>query len=121
MAASQPRKLQSSEGPQSLFGSWFMALIWCGLSGGATYGILYDVGQGAPLWVKGMVVLFDVIGAFLLYTALKGTFGYYKFGKVYLTLTGDPPAAGRSLSAVLDLPEKPPGRLSSRRSWLASA
>ncbi len=101
MSPSSPRKLISVQNAKSIAGTWIFTILWCGISFTVFWAFAFkarDVVGGA---IGG---LFALIGLVMLFASVKMTLEYIKYGRVHLTLEGEPPAAGGGFSARLDLP-----------------
>lgn len=60
--------------------------------------------QNAPVPASVLAGFFLLIGAMLFAGALEATLHYLRYDALRLTLTGEPPAVGRRLDGVVDLP-----------------
>jgi hypothetical protein len=80
---------------------WGITLPFCAFVG---WLFLYLVEQHAPVPAGVLGGFFLLIGVTLLAGTIELTLHYLKFDALRLTLTGEPPALGRRLEGVVDLP-----------------
>lgn len=90
-------------GKGTAIAAWFIALIWCGISGIATVAG-YDefVNKDNPAAL--LVLLFDAVGLGLLYWAVHATLSARRFGELVLRLDPHPGSIGGDVGGMIDIP-----------------
>lgn len=83
--------------------AWFIALIWCGISGIATVAG-YDEFVNKQNTAALLVLLFDVVGIGLLYWAIHATLAARRFGELVLRLDPHPGSIGGDVGGMIDIP-----------------
>jgi hypothetical protein len=87
--------------PRILLLLWGLTLPFCAF---AAWLFLYLANQEAPVAAGLLAGCFLVIGVTLLIGTIELTHHYLKHDAMRLTLTGEPPAVGKRLDGVIDLP-----------------
>lgn len=98
-----PVKIDSG-GKAGMWGSWFFALIWNGISAPLFFAIPEEFAKGNKLILIGG--LFPLIGIGILIYAVRATMEYRRFGKIELAMDPYPGAIGGEMAGTLDIPVK---------------
>ena len=96
--------------PRILVLLWGVTLPFCAFTG---WLFVFLAIQNAPVAAGVLAGLFVLMGGTLLAATLELTLHYLRYDALRLTLTGEPPAVGRRLDAVIDLPPR------STASWVS--
>jgi len=92
--------------PRILILLWGVALPFGAF---AAWLFLSLVNQNAPVPASVLAGFFLLIGVMLLAGALDATLHYLRYDALRLTLTGEPPAVGKRLDGIVDLPTSAAG------------
>ena len=87
--------------PRILVLLWGVTLPFCVFASGL---FLYLAIRDAPIAAAVLAGLFLLIGVTMLVGTVELTLYYRKYAAVSLTLIGEPPAVGKRLDAIIDLP-----------------
>lgn len=82
---------------------WFLAVMVCGISAPAAYGILTKPDVPKPAY---LALIFPVIGVWLLWQAVYKTIQWRKFGRTSFLPTSLPGAIGGYLGGVIQVPAR---------------
>lgn len=94
--------LESKEGG-STAALWFFTLFWNGISGVAAWAVLTKDHEEKGVY---FVLLFPLIGVFLLWAAIHQTIKWRKFGRVRFVASSLPGAIGGYLGGVIEVPAR---------------
>lgn len=95
-----------SQGRFALWGAWFFAIFWNGLTLPLLF-LAWDKARDEPV-LAGALALFLIAGLALLWRALRLTLEWSRFKELILVMSPFPAATGAPLAATLDLPTVPP-------------
>ena len=87
--------------PRILVLLWGVTLPFCAFAGGL---FLFLASQDAPVAACLLAGSFLLIGATQLVGTVELTLHYLRYDALRLTLTGEPPAVGKQLDGIIDLP-----------------
>lgn len=87
--------------PRILILLWGVALPFCAFAG---WLFLFLAISDAPFAAALLAGSFLLIGVTLLVGTIELTLHYWRYAALRLTLTGEPPAVGKHLDAIIDLP-----------------
>jgi hypothetical protein len=87
--------------PRILVLLWGITLPFCAFAG---WLFLSLVNQNAPVPASVLAGFFLLIGVMLLAGLIEMTLHYLRYDAMHLTLTGEPPAVGKRIDGIVDLP-----------------
>lgn len=85
---------------------WFMAIFWNLVSTPGLFVLPRELAKGN--WPALLILIFALVGLWLLYKAVHATLQWRRFGAIALTLSPYPGSIGGGIRATVDLPERLP-------------